>query len=97
PYMPLAYVLNIIIFAGLAYLFYVGAKNGFPLLTGVDRFDLSAKIQDPIYTSLRGNRIVAMAYIGFMLATARRPSLYRFMACCVIVVSALLGDKFTEF
>lgn len=97
PFAPLVIIFNSIIFFGLAYLIYVGTTNGFPLLTGTDRFDFSQKLDNPIYLSIMGNRVTAMAYVGVMLAIGATPNLYRFMAVCVMVVSALLGDKFTEF
>ncbi len=97
PFMPLARVIDVLIGVMLAYLVYVGVKNGFPLLTGQDRFDFANDVDDPTYLSLMGNRVMAMAYLGVMMAIAPKSGFYRFMAFGVLIVSALLGDKFTEY
>ena len=97
PFRFLVYSMDVLMGFGLAYLIYAGARNGFPIFTGVDRFEFYRDLNDPIYTSIMGNRILALAYVGWMMALAKKPRFYFYLAGAILVVSAMLGDKFTEF
>lgn len=97
PYMPLAWILDAAFFIGMTYLTYVGFKNGFPLITGEDRYEFYTRLGDPVFISLLGNRNSIAVYLGVMLAIAPKQWRYRFMALYLLVSAAFLGGKFTEF
>lgn len=97
PYPFMVMLFNFCLVGGLVYLFLIGLKNGFPLITGEDRFDFSRRLGDPIYTSIMGNRTGAAAFLALMVANAKNKAPYFGLALAMAGVSALLGDKFTGY
>ncbi len=97
PYPFLVTLFNSIIVLSIIYLFFVGLKNGFPMFTGQDRVDFARSLNDPIYTSIMGNRTGAAAFLALMVANSKNKLPYFGLAFGITAISALLGDKFTGF
>lgn len=77
------------------YLFIEGLKNGFPLITGVDRFTFRKELDDSLFVSIIDNRPVVISFLSVMLFGGYRKSAF-FIFALYIFVSVLFAEKFTS-
>ncbi|MHA6721291.1 DUF6418 domain-containing protein [Sphingomonas sp. RS6] len=77
-------------------LLWVGLKNGFPLLSGIDRFSFERRVDSTFYGVFMRNRLVLVPFIGALLAIPQYRRRAAGLTVWLLAVSILFGEKFTS-
>jgi len=81
----------------ISWLLLKGARTGFPLLAGYDRFGYRAAVGDPITLNLLNLKVVIAAFLGvaaLRCASPRGRWPYHLLFALYLLTSFLFGDKF---
>jgi hypothetical protein len=92
-------VCSYIFLAGLfVYLFVLGIRQGFPILSGVDRFVFKNTLSDFFLTQFIQARFIIASILGFMFAisSGSEKKLNGAYFAIMFILSILFGEKFTS-
>jgi Family of unknown function (DUF6418) len=73
----------------------VGAREGFPILSGADRLAFRAALNDPLFEAWHSNRFMLSYFMGMVAAGGQR-AVGLMMAVGLTGISLLFGEKFTS-
>lgn len=89
-------IFYLIIIAMLAYAFLLGLREGFPLITGSDRFAFRRVLDDRIFVSFINNRQILAFILGVLLLDISRRKLTVYLIFSLYIISILFAEKFTS-
>jgi Family of unknown function (DUF6418) len=92
---PVAFVVVGLFVASSAYAVYIGLRNGFPLLSGLDRLEYREILSDSIFEAWHSNRVI-LAFLFGMIAAGGWRLLGLTMLVALTLISLLFSEKFTS-